>query len=255
MARKDATHDPTLGPAVTPVHIGGDSIVDRLAPHIKKIGVALLALVVVLVAFFSIRIYKQGKQEKSTARLVKALELGEAEVLPPEIDLSAIPGGKDKKTYPTQAARAADTLAALGGVGQARGAAALYEAGQYVQAGKLDEALAIYKRLSTSAGDDGVVAREGLGVVLEAQAAAAAADPAKNKQLLEEALAAFRTMQPDDKGLRRDFALYHEARVLDALDQDGEAIAQYKKALEVAPDTSLKPQIENRLAVLGATTK
>ena len=33
MARKDADPDPSLGPAVTPVHIGGDSILDRLLPN------------------------------------------------------------------------------------------------------------------------------------------------------------------------------------------------------------------------------
>jgi len=252
VARKEPEHDPTLGPAVTPVHIGGDSILDRLAPHIMKIGVALLAVILILTVAFSYRWYKRSKQEKSTARLVKAIEIGDADVVPPEIDLSAIPGQKDKITYKTYPERAQATLDVLSRVGEARGAASLYEAGLLVTAGKLDQALAIYKRAAAGSGEDAILAREGVGVILENQAVAAT-DQAQKQKLFEEALTAFRAVQPDDKGLRRDWALYHEARVLEHMGKFGEAIAQLKHALEIAPETSLKPQIENRLAVLGAS--
>lgn len=255
MARKDAdpAPDPSLGPVVTPVHIGGDSIADRLLPHIKKIGVALLAIILVITVVFTYRWYKRSQEEQSTARLVKAIELAERPVLPPEIDVSAIPGQKDKLTWKSYGERAEASLTALAKVGDARGAASLYEASLLVAAGKLDPALAIYRRLGNGgSSDDAVLAREGIGIVLETQAVAAT-DAAQKQKLFEESLAAFRAQQPDDKGLRRDYALYHEARVLEALGKGGEAVAQLKRALELTPDTALKPQIENRLAVLGAS--
>jgi len=252
VASKEAAPDPSLGIAVTPVHVGGESFLERLAPHIKKIAVALIALILVLTAVFSFRWYRHGQEEKSTSRLVKAIELGERQVLPPEIDLSAIPGQRDTKTWKSYDERAQATLDALAKVGSARGAASLYEAGLLITAGKPDQAIAIYRRVGTGTSDDAVLAREGLGIVLENQAVAAT-DAAAKAKLYGEALAAFRAEQPDDKGLRRDYALYHEARVLEATGKTGEAVAQLKLALELMPDSALKPQIENRLAVLGAS--
>lgn len=245
MARKDADPDPSLGPAVTPVHIGGDSILDRLLPHIKKIAAAAVALVVVIVAVFSYRWYQHAKQEKATTKLVKGLELGDRPVVAePKPD-------DDTPSYKTYAERAEAAAAGVAAAGQARSAAALYEANQLLTAGKLDAALAAFKKVGAGTGDDAVLAREGVGVVLETQAAKTT-DAAAKQKLLEEALAAYRAVQPDDKGLRRDFALYHEARVLETMGKPTEAVAPLTKALEVAPDTALKQDIENKLAMLGA---
>jgi hypothetical protein len=96
-----------------------------------------------------------------------------------------------------------------------------------------------------------VLAREAIGVTLETQAAATK-DQAAQRKLLEEALVAFRAVQSDDQGLRRDYALFHEARVLEALGKPAEAVAPLTKALTVAPETSLRRDIENRLVALGA---
>lgn len=245
MASKDDASDPSLGPSVTPVHIGGDSIVDRLLPHVKKIAAAAGALVVIIAAFYSWRWYKHAQEEKATTALVKGLELGDRAVV-------AEPKPDDTEpSYKTYGERAEATIAALAKAGQARGAAALFEANQLLIAGKLDAALAAFRKLGAGDGDDAVLAREGVGVVLETQAAAAK-DAATKQQLLEQALAAFRAVQPDDKGLRRDYALYHEARVLSAMGKAAEAAAPLTRALELVPDTALKQDIENQLAVLGA---
>ena len=246
MARKDDdAPDPSLGPTVTPVHIGGDSIVDRLLPHVKKIAVSAIALVVIISVFYTWRWYQHSKEEKATTALVKGLELGDrpvvAEPTPEDTDPS----------FKTYGERAEATAAALAKAGQARGAAALFEANQLLVAGKLDAALAAFRKLGTGDGDDAVLAREGVGVVLETQAAAAK-DAAAKQQLLDQALAAYRAVQPDDKGLRRDYALFHEARVLTAMGKAAEAAAPLTRALELVPDTALKQDIENQLAVLGA---
>jgi tetratricopeptide (TPR) repeat protein len=255
VARKELEADPSLGPTITPVHIGGDSLVDRLLPHLKKIAVALVALAAVLTVVFTWRWYQHSKQEKSTTRLVTALELGDRPVTGSDLDLAALSGGDVSSNWSSYDERAQASLTALAKVGSARSAARLYEANQLLAAGKLPEALAIYRKQSNGAGDDAVLAREGVGAILETQAGALtdAKDQAQKQQLLDDALAAYRAMQPDDKGPRRDFALYHEARVLSALGKSSEAVSQLQRALELVPTSSLKYDIDNRLAELGAS--
>lgn len=256
MAReKNPEHDPNLGPAVAAVHIGGESILDRLVPHMKKIAIAAVALTVILAGYFGMRWWKHRKAEQATGTLARALEVGARRIEPPEaappiVDPAALPEDKEE-TFPTYATRAEATLAQLRKAGQVRGAASLYEAQLLVQAGKLDEALAIYRKVGAGKSTDAAIAREGVGVVLETKAGAAK-DPAERQKLLDEALAAFRAVQTDDKGPRRDYGLYHEARVLEALGKPADAITALKKAQEVTPDSQLKPLIEQHLATLGA---
>lgn len=257
MARKkdDEAHDPNLGPQVQAVHIGGESIVDRLVPHMKKIVFILVGGTVVLTLFFGIRWWKHRKAEKATDKLAHALERGQVMVIPGYEPDPADPKSKDlPETYGSYAKRAEDTLAALKKSGQVRGAAALYEAQLLIQTGKLDDALAIYKKVGAGTSTDAVVAREGVGVVLETKAGAAK-DPAEHQRLMDEALAAYRAVQTDDKGPRRDYGLYHEGRVLASMGKNAEAAAALQKALTVVPDTQLKPLIEQRLAELGAGEK
>ena len=101
MARKDdEAPDPTLGPHITPVNIGGDSILDRLAPHVMKFAVGAGALVVVIIAYYSWRWYDRSKAEKATSTLVRGLELGDRAVV-------AEPTPEDTEpSYPSYAARA-----------------------------------------------------------------------------------------------------------------------------------------------------
>lgn len=256
MAREKKTeeHDPNLGPEVQAVHIGGDSILDRLLPHVKKIVVFAVAVTVILSIYFGMRWWKHRKQARSTDALARAFEIGEREVGPemPVLDPTAPPIPDEDKPYATHAARAEAMLAKLQKVGQTRGAASLYEAQLLIQANKLDEALAIYKRVGAGKSIDAAIAREGVGVVLETKAGAAK-DAAERQKLLEEALVAYRAIQTDDKGPRRDYSLYHEGRVLEAMGKSVEAIAAFKKLKEVSPDSQLQPLAEQHLAVLGVS--
>ena len=98
-----------------------------------------------------------------------------------------------------------------------------------MQAGKLDEAIAEYKQGPDGKGLDGVLAREGLGIALETKAQAEK-DAAARQKGLEEALAVFKTMQPDEKGPRHAYALYHQGRILALLGKNAEAKAAFEKA-------------------------
>ena len=251
MARDKNTpepHDPSLGPAVAAVHVGGESIVDRLLPHAKKIGLALLGAALLVTAVFTWRYFAHRKQERSTARMVKALDLAERKVFDPDPTTPQPP--IEEEIFKSQAERADAVRAAMAKVGPARDAASMVEAQLLLRTGKLDEALAIYRAKAKGSGIDALIAREGIGIALEQQASAAK-DQGERQKLLEESLAAFRSIQPDDKGLRRDYALYHEGRILEALGKPDEAKAALQKALEVVPDTTLEPAIKVHLSSLG----
>lgn len=241
-------HDPTLGPVVSAVHVGGESILDRLLPHVKKIALALVGAALLVTAIFTYRYVQHRKAERSTTRVVKALELAERQVF---IDDPTVPQPPiDEEVFKTETERSEAVLGALAKAGEARGAVALVEAQNLLRDGKLDQALALYRKHSKASGIDSLIAREGVGIALEAQAGAAK-DPAARQKLLEDALAAFQAIQPDDKGPRKDYALYHSARILEALGKPTEAAAALQQALTAVPDTTLEPVIKNRLSALG----
>jgi len=238
----------------TPVAIGGDSLVDRLLPHVKKIAVGAAAIAVVLTVYFTWSWRQERKAAKATASLSDALALLRRPVVPPPAKdkEGEAPPPSTEPSFPTYKEKYETTVAALAKTGDAEKPARLLEARLLLSAGKVDEAEAIYKRVSTGTSLDAVLAREGLGYVAEARAAAAK-EPAERQRLLEAALAAFRTMQPNDKGPRRDYALYHEARILAQLDKGADARAALEKALELVPDSEIEIDIQQRLAQLDAT--
>jgi tetratricopeptide (TPR) repeat protein len=122
-----------------------------------------------------------------------------------------------------------------------------------MQAGRVDEAIAEYRKNQTGRDLDAVLAREGLGIALETKAAAEK-DAATRQKGLEEALSVFQTMQPDEKGPRRAYALYHQGRILALLGKNAEARAAFEKAKDLGGETGpLADAIEERLASLGAT--
>ena len=254
MAKKQKDEQPaapgTAGPV--PVHIGGESILDRLLPHFKKIMVGVAVIAVILGGFFGYRWWRDRTRAKETGDLVKSMEVLRADVTKP--DPSTKPAPKAPPTYPTYKARAEAGLSQLAKTGGGDKLGNLYHAGLLLQAGRLDEAEKEYRASSTKKDLEGILAREGLGFVAEARAQAAKDATEQHKQL-EAALAAFRAVQPDDKGPHRDHALYHEARILDMLQKKTEAIAALEKALEVAPETELEEQITARLALIEADKK
>jgi tetratricopeptide (TPR) repeat protein len=249
-------------PPVAPVVIGGDSFVDKVLPHVPKIIAGGVALAVVLIAYFSWDWWKESKAAAGTDELAEAFDLLHRPIDPPAP--APIPGAEPGTppepapkaagalpSYPTRTARAEAVVAALGKT-ELDPAGRLLEANLLLQTGKLDQAEAVYRTLTAGSALENILAREGLGYVAEAKAAAAK-DPAERQKLLEAALAAFRAIQPDDKGPRRDYALYHEARILTLLDQRAEARAALDKALVVVPDSAIELDIQQRLAQLEAT--
>ncbi|MDQ3367180.1 MAG: tetratricopeptide repeat protein [Myxococcota bacterium] len=230
-----------------PVHIGGESIADRILPHLKKIVIGVIVLAVILSIFFGFRSYQQSKQAAETEKLAKVLSLAQRPV--------AAPGAPEDKNTPTFAdpkARATALLDELAKQGTSSLGAA-FRGGLLLDAGKVDDAIAEYRKGTTAAGIEGLAAREGLGIALETKAVAEQ-DPAAKQKLLEEALAAFVAMQPDDAGPRRGYALYHQARLHEVMGKPSEAKALYERAQEkAAASAELSALVEKRLAGLGAS--
>jgi tetratricopeptide (TPR) repeat protein len=230
-----------------PVHIGGESLIDRIRPYIKQIAIGAVVLSVVVVVVFGIRAWKHRGQQQQTEKLGEVMRLAQRPL--------ALPGApKDDKNPafadPTDRAKALLDEMSKRDVDPPGHA---YHGGVLLAAGQIDQAIEEYKRGGGAEGIDGILSREGLGIALEAKAAAEQ-DAAARSKLLEEALAAFQRMQPDEKGARRVYALYHQGRVQAALGKTAEAKALFEKANEMLTAErrhELRELLQKRLAALG----
>ncbi|HEY4244806.1 MAG TPA: hypothetical protein VGM88_33555 [Kofleriaceae bacterium] len=253
-----------------PVHIGGESIGDRILPHVKKIVVTIIVVAVALTGFFTYRWMRERKKIEATGKLVPALALANEPVIP--ADKVAKPDPKKPPaddSFPTQADKAKAILAEADKAGATIPSHA-YKAGLLADAGQLPAAIAEYKLGTDDKTIEGVLCREGLGLALEAQAMAEK-DPAAQEKGLQDALAAFVAMQPDEHGARHAYALYHQARIDVLLNKKDEAKALLEKAKTAVaakpptesaavlgddsepPDPALAELIEKRLSALGAS--
>ena len=232
---------------VKAVQVGGDSIVDRLLPHLKKIIIGTVAIAVVLSVVFFVIWLKDRKQEKRTTKVAAVLDIAERPIRPPgqPADPKQPPSFADAKE---RATAILDTIAKQG-----TDVTPTYKASLLMEVGKYDEAAAEYRKAQKAKGIDGVIAREGLGLALE-QKATAEKDAAARQKGLEEALEMFKKMQPNEDGPRRAYALYHQGRVLALLGKTDEAKATLAKAKELGKDNrDLADLVEERLASLGAS--
>jgi tetratricopeptide (TPR) repeat protein len=234
-----------------PVNVGGESLVDRLYPHRKKIGLFIATGAVIWGVVAVVIHFKDSGAEKATDKLAVVLDLGDKPVKAAEPVGSGSAAAPVTDSFPDVKTRANALLDALAKQGT-HAAGPVYRASLLVQAGKLDDAIAEYKQAQGELGLDGVLAREGLGLAQEQKAEDPKNDAATRQKGLEEALATFQSMQPDDRGPRRDFSLYHQGRIQVLLGKSADAKASFDKAKDLAKnDPELAELVEQRLASLG----
>ena len=234
-----------------PVNVGGESIVDRLYPHRKKIALFIGSALVIWAVVAIVIHYKDKGSEKATDKLAAVLDLGQLPIRPEEAGSAAGSGSAAGESFASAKDRANKLLDALAKQGT-DAAGPVYRASLLVQAGKLDDAIAEYKRGEGQLGIDGVLAREGLGLAQEQKAVDPKNDATTRQKGLEEALATFTAMQPDPSGPRRDFALYHQGRILALLGKTADAKTAFDKAKELAKDSpELVELVDEHLASLG----
>ena len=233
MADKKETS--TAAPGVNPkaVKIGGESLADRIVPHIKKILVMVVMVAVAVTIILVIRWRGEVGKERQTEKLLSVLDVARRPVGPVQPDIPGIPKKKDApKPFPTQKERAEAMLAAM----ESSGSKPLssYKGGVLLDAGRIDDAIAEYRKGQGEKGLEGVLNREGLGIALETKALALPETDANRTKLLEEALSVFASMQPDATAPRHVYALYHQGRVLQSLKKLPEAKAMFEKAKPLA---------------------
>jgi hypothetical protein len=252
-AAKPVAKQPAKQPP-KPVNIGGESFLDRLIPHVKKIAVTLIFLSVIIAAVFAFRIHRQTVKSEQTAKVADVVDLGERAVVPPPAagsgSGSAEAPKSDEKTFASDRDRANAMLSEMAKDG-VDGTPA-FRAGALFDAGKYDEAIAEYKKCSTVSGMDGAVCREGIGLATEAKASAEKDATAQQKGY-EAALAAFKAEQANDDGPRAGYAHYHQGRILVLLNRKDEAKKEFEKARDVGKDLIDLPElVRKRLAGMGA---
>nr|HEX4313472.1 hypothetical protein [Kofleriaceae bacterium] len=228
------------------VKIGGESLLDRVLPHMKKILIAIGITTVVLTVIFTRRYFIERGEQKETFKLANVLQIASQPV-------RAVGDTLDPKnpTYADDKERADAVIAAA--TNQDVVLSPAYRGGMLMDQGKIDDAIAAYRVGIGADGIDGVLAREGLGIAQETKALAEKDAAAKTKGL-EEALLTFESMQPDVAGPRYAYGQYHVGRMLALLGKTDEAKAALTKARDAAKGSmDLLPElIEKRLASLGA---
>lgn len=243
------------------VNIGGETIAERIMPHLKKIIAVMVVVGLVLGAVFFMRWRKEQARQKTSAKAAGLLEVLARNVEKPEPPPEAAGSGSAAAPAAVPDAAAEPTFASIAARGDtgtteitSRGVAGLVgdavRGSLLLDAGKFDDALAAFQAGAKASGLDGVVAREGVGLAYEAKALATT-DAAAKQALLIQALEAFRAEQPDAAGPRRDYALYHQGRILATMDKRADAIKAFEDALAV-DDTDLTGTLKNRLAELEA---
>ena len=242
--KKDAPQPAGFDPK--PMQLGGESLIERLVPHMKKIAIALGVVAVILTIVFTVRHFQERSREKTTDKLASVLDIAGREVRGE--GTPADPKAKEP-TFATNKDRATAVLEAMVKGGDMPGA---YRASMLMQAGKLEDAITEYRKHQTDKDLDGVLAREGLGIALETKATQEK-DAATRQKGLEDALGVFKTMQPDEKGPRAAYALYHQGRILALLGKNADAKAAFDKAKELGKDEKLSNLIDERVASLGAS--
>jgi len=246
---------------------GVTKIAEKLRPYAWRIAVLIVVVTIGIVSFTTYRWWKERKAKKATAMFVEAVEISRRAIEPPGAEPAEPPGDEPQEpeedkpvTYESAAARDEAELkeleslrkkyAGTGVVSEAR----LLEASKLAEVGRYDEALSLYKAYAAGEGSAllRAVAREGIGYALEAKALATDDATAREKGL-REALTAFRNVQPKEDGPRRDYALYHEGRILATLDERDQAISAFQKVLAIEPPSPLTDEVNARLAALGVT--
>lgn len=246
MADKPKTPSvPGLNPKA--VHIGGESIVDRILPHMKKILITIGVVTVVLTIIFTRKWWIERGESKETAKVETVLLKANQAV---RYGAPEQPNAKEP-TFETTAERANQVLAEM--ATQGVDVSPAYRAGMLLDAGKLDDAIALYKTCTNAAEFDGLTCREGLGLALEAKASIEK-DSATAQKGYQEALDAFVAMQPDPEGPRYAHAMYHQGRMLQLMNRFADAKTAFEKAKEAAHTSQdqLSDLIEKRLAALGS---
>lgn len=227
-----------------------EKVYNAAAPYARAIGIVLGTTMAIVFVVWGLSNYFEHRTESAAEAFGRAVKIYDAELLagdaqPEKTDEeNPIPRFKTQKERADAALAELDALEKKWGSTDAAKNALLFRAGIHFDQGRYDEAAKLYQQASDRAAKDPqlqAVAREGIGLCAEAQ----------NK--LDDALAAYKAMEPKSGDFYRDRALYDQARVQIKKGDKKAAANLYKEVLAKVPTSQLRDEIQNQLAELEGT--
>jgi tetratricopeptide (TPR) repeat protein len=228
----------------------------KLARHRRKVIATVVSTVVALAAGWGVVSYRNAQAAKATEALARIERIASADLLPekpaenakaekPEkVDEDSVPRFKTEQERLEAAIKEADAfVATFGGEGLGR-KAVFGKAGRLLALGKSADAAAIYGTLAANEPNPELRAME--------QEGAAAASEAGGK--LDDALRSYSALADESQrtgSFYLDRALFAKARILEKQGKGKDAEQVLRDILTKVPKTSLRSQIDDRLAVLG----
>ncbi len=215
-------------------------------PYTRAILFTVVGAIAVLVAVWVIDHFVTTSREEATETFDHAVRVAEAELITdtaPVKPEDKLPRFKTDKERLEASLAEIDKLETGKGSGQVGRRARLARAGLLFDLGRFPEAEADYRKYLDGAHDDDTLrflAREGVGLSLEAQGK------------LDDALAAYKELEPKGGDFYRDRALWDQARVLVKKGDKKGAEAAYRDLLAKVPRSGLKDEVETQLGLLGA---
>jgi hypothetical protein len=231
----------------------------KVARHRGKVIATVASAAVALAAGWGAVAYRNAQAAKATVAFARIDSIASAELLPekaqenakaakPEkqekVDEDSVPRFKTEQERLEAAIKEADAfVAAFGSEGLGR-RALFGKASRLLALGKAADAVAIYSSLAANEANPELRAME--------QEGAAAANEAAGK--LDDALRAYSALADESQrsgSFYLDRALFAKARILEKQGKAKDAEQALRDILTKVPKTSLRPQIDDRLAVLG----
>ena len=226
----------------------------KVSQHRKKVIATLVVAVVGLAVGWGLSTYRNSQAAKATLAFARIDRIASADLLPEKESDSAkpakikteedgVPRFKTEQERLEAANQEADAfVAAFGSDGLGR-KALFGKASRLLVLGKADLAAGIYKTLAANETDPELRAMEEEG--------AAVADEAAGK--LDDALRSYSALADETRGngsFYLDRALFAKARILEKQGKAKDAEQVLRDILTKVPKTSLRSQIDDRLAIL-----
>lgn len=227
----------------------------QLTAHRRKVTVTLVVVAVGIAFGWGFSAYRTSKATKATAAFARIERVAGAELLPekdtdkadkkevakPEED--GVPRFKTEKERLEAANKEADAFVAQFGAGGLGRKALLGKASRLLALGAAAEAATSFESLVAGETDASLKVMEMEG--------AAAANEAAGK--LDDALRGYTTLADESQRggmFYLDRALFAKARILEKQGKEKDAEKVLREILDKMPKTSLRSQIDDRLAVL-----
>lgn len=219
---------------------------ERIAPYVTSGLLVLIGIVALVIGGWGWSVYREGRRERSTEQLGRAIKIAEGELLPAGDKEAEADSDAEVPRFKTAQERGQGVLQAIteldktyGGTPAAQRsillrAGVLYDQGQYA------DAEAMYRKFLAEKPSERplvALAQENIGLCAEARGE------------LDAALVAFQAQQIGS--FYRERSLWNQARIYAKKKDTKKAIEIYKDLLSKAsPQSALRDDVANRLAAL-----